>query len=109
MLYRDLVVLFPSHGLEDFPTDLPDEKAAGLLNAFAVAWHPSLIAAAKALPREQRADNPPAGEPGRLILVPPACQDLLPAGWLEEARAAGGTVVVDHWEREALLQAVLAP
>ena len=85
MGFHDVVILFPGHGLEDFPTDLPDDKAAGLLNAFAVAWHPALLAAVKSLPVEHRADVPPALPAGRLILVPPACDETVPTGRVDQA------------------------
>ncbi len=107
MSYHDVVILFPGHGLEDFPTDLPDEKAAGLLNAFAVAWHPALLAAVKSLPVEHRADVPPSITAGRLILVPPACDELVPAGWIEQARADGATVMTGATDRDELVRALL--
>jgi alpha-mannosidase len=107
MSYHDVVVLFPGHGLEDFPTDLPDEKAAGLLNAFAVAWHPALLAAVKSLPSEHRADVPPAITAGRLIVVPPACDELVPAGWIEQARADGATVITGVTDRDELIRVLL--
>jgi len=109
MSYREVVVLYPSHGLEDFPTDLPDEKAAGLLNAFAVAWHPTILAATKLLPREQRADEPPTTVAERLILVPSASDELVPTGWIDQARADGATVVVNAHDRDALVKALLEP
>ena len=56
MTYNDLIVLVPSHSLEDFPTELAEEKAEGLLNAFAVLWHPRPLAAARVLPSWHRAD-----------------------------------------------------
>ena len=46
MTYEDLVILIPSHSLEDFPTDVGEDDAAGLLNAFAVVWHPIFLAEA---------------------------------------------------------------
>src|ERR1700685_935076 len=103
MSYQDVVVLFPSHGLEDFPTDLGEDKAAGLLNAFAIAWHPLLLAAIKSLPVEHRADVPPAITPGRLILIPPACDELVPSGWIEQARSEGATVITGAANREELI------
>src|SRR5262245_37902248 len=108
MSFHDVVILFPGHGLEDFPTDLPDDKAAGLLNAFAVTWHPVVLAAVKSLPLEHRADVPPALPPGRLILVPPACDETIPAGWIDQARAEGGTVISGITERDELLRTLLA-
>src|SRR5580704_18056358 len=108
MSYRDVVVLFPGHSLDDLPTDLPDEKAAGLLNALAVAWHPLLLAASKTVPREHRADDPPAAVGDTLVLVPPACDELLPGGWIEQSRAEGATLLSGLSERTALTQAILA-
>ena len=57
MSLRDIVVLIPSHSLEDFPTEQPEKEAASLLNSFAVAWHPELLAQTEKLPRWQRADE----------------------------------------------------
>jgi alpha-mannosidase len=107
MSFHDVVILFPGHGLEDFPTDLPDEKATGLLNAFAVTWHPAVLAAVKSLPLEHRADVPPALPAGRLIIVPPACDETIPAEWVEQARAEGATVITGITEREPLVKALL--
>ena len=109
MTYQDVVVLHPGHGLEDFPTDLPDDQSAGLLNAFAVVWHPALLAAVKVLPRECRADDPPASSEGRLILVPAACEDRLPEGWIDQARSETGTIVSGLSQREDLVNAILRP
>ena len=60
MHYEDLIVLIPSHSLEDFPSEIGEDEAASLLNSFAVPWHPALLADAKVLPRWHRADDPPA-------------------------------------------------
>jgi alpha-mannosidase len=109
MNYRDVVILLPGHGLEDLPADLPDDKAAGVLNAVAVAWHPAVLSSSKSLPRELRADDPPASVAGCLILVPPASEDTVPAGWIDQARSDGATVVVGLVDRGALAQAVLSP
>jgi alpha-mannosidase len=109
MTYRDIIVLLPGHGLEDLPTDLPDEKAAGMLNALAVAWHPHLLNVSKSLPRDQRADDPPAALAEALVLIPSASEELVPAGWVEQARAAGATVVVGLSDRAAVVRAVLEP
>ncbi len=109
MNYRDIVTLLPGHGLEDLPADLPDDKAAGVLNAAAVAWHPAVLSSSKSLPREHRADDPPASVAGSLILVPSAAEESLPTGWIEQARSDGAFVIVGLVERAALAQAVLSP
>ena len=48
MAYDDLVVLIPSHSLEDFPTELGDRDAAGLLNAFCVLCNWQVVSSSPA-------------------------------------------------------------
>jgi alpha-mannosidase len=109
MNHGDVVILLPGHGLEDLPVDLSDEKAGGLLNAFAAAWHPQVLAASKSLPREHRADDPPASVPDSLIFIPLASEESVPAGWVEQVRAAGANVVIGLSDRVALNRAALDP
>ncbi len=109
MPYQEIFVLIPSHSLEDFPTELPEEQAAGLLNAFAIAWHPVLLADARALPRWNRSDSPPEPAPGKLFVVPPLCNDWLSGGWADFARSKGAVVVADATDRPAMIEQALAP
>ncbi len=108
MSLQDIVILVPSHSLEDFPTEQPDKPAASLLNTFAVAWHPELLAWTGALPRWRRADEPSALHNGQLIFVPTVCDDWLPHGWVEDAKAAGATVISGLHERADIVAAVVA-
>ncbi len=109
MTYTDLVTLIPCHSLEDFPTELQDKPAASLLNAFAVVWHPLLLNQAKSLPRWDRADSPPESLENRLILVPTACDEWLPGGWVGFAEKQGAVVVSGLEHRKEMLAAALAP
>ena len=109
MTYDDLILLIPSHSLEDFPTELPDQQAAGLLNSWCVMWHPSLLAAANVLPRWHRADDPPQVVTNRLIMLPEKCRDLVPVGWVDRARAEGAVVITGVSDRQQMLNAALAP
>lgn len=109
MPYSDLIVLIPSHSLEDFPSDLPEGEAASLLNSFVVLWHPALLADAGVLPRWHRADDPPEVCEKRLIMLPTKCNATVPAGWVERARREGAVVVADISDREPMLAAALAP
>lgn len=109
MTYEDLIVLIPSHSLEDFPAELAENEAASLLNSFAVAWHPALLASAKTLPRWHRADDPPDATQRRLILVPANCESWIPPGWAERVTSEGCTVVRGISERQAMIDAALAP
>ena len=108
MAIEDIVILIPSHGLEDFPTELGEDEAAGLLNAFAIAWHPALIAAAGVLPTWRRADDHLEDGGQRVVIVPTCCRDLVPAGTLQRLRASGVVVVAGMTERNEMLAAVLA-
>lgn len=93
MSLQEIVILIPSHSLEDFPTEQTDKPAASLLNSFVVSWHPALLAAAEVLPRWRRADEPTVVNSTQLIFVPTVCDDWLPHGWVEDARSAGATVI----------------
>ncbi|MDX1970511.1 MAG: hypothetical protein SFV23_25300 [Planctomycetaceae bacterium] len=109
MAYTDVIILIPSHSLEDFPTDQGEVPAASLLNAFAVAWHPQILAGMPQLPRWHRADDPPAPQAGQLVFIPEVSEGWLPHGWAERARAVDA-VVIDHvHDREEMLAAALSP
>jgi len=109
MAYEDLIILIPSHSLEDFPTEANDAQAASLLNSFIVPWHPQLIAEAGVVPRWQRADTPPEICSNRLIMVSSKCQDVVPHGWVEQARRDGATVIADGTDRAEMVAAALKP
>ena len=109
MSVNELLILVPCHSLEDFPTELGDEPAAGLLNAFSVVFHPQLIAAAESFPRYVRADEPGTAKPGQLIILPTASQDWMPHGWADQARREGAFVISGETQRSELLKSALAP
>ncbi len=109
MVFEDLIILIPSHSLEDFPTDLPEESAAGLLNAFCVTWHPRLLADAEVIPRWHRADDPPELVERRLVILPQCSQDWIPHGWSEQSQEAGCVVLENLTQRDEMLSAALAP
>src|SRR3990172_2154392 len=110
-MLKELILLIPSHSLEDFPTELRDEAAAGLLAAWQVLWHPVLLAETGALPRWSRAEQAPPPEPGQLVVVPTVCDDRLPSEWPGPTPdgTAGGldkpAIVRGLWQRDRLLEA----
>lgn len=106
MNFNEICILIPSHSLEDFPTDLPEPQAAGLLNVFSAAWHPQLLVQCEKLPQWARADDPPAELDEQLILVCPAIQDWLPHDWVETARTAGATILESTGTRDELVQQI---
>ena len=109
MTYEDLYVLIPSHSLEDFPTELEDDEAAGLLNAFAVLWHPLLLAQADTTPSWHRSDEPPEMLENRLVIVPAASEEWLPGGWVGFAEKEGAVVIHQMHDRAEMIAQALAP
>lgn len=109
MTYEEILILIPSHSLEDFPTDVGDDQAAGLLGAFAVAWHPVLLEKTAAIPAWHRADEPPEVLQNRLVFVPSAAEEWLPGGWSDHARYQGAVVIDGLTERSEMIEAALAP
>jgi alpha-mannosidase len=114
MSYNEVVILIPSHSLEDFPTDLNDDKADSLLNSFSVAFHPALLAMTGLVPSWQRADEPIDNFGGKLYFLPTASDDMVPAGWAQRARdegavVAGGPFELDADIRQVLLRKALEP
>ena len=109
MKYTEVVVLIPSHSLEDFPTEQGEEESAGLLNAFAVAWHPMLLAQTATIPTWHRADDPPDNLEHKLLFIPTACDDWLPAGWKDRAVSEGAVVVKADSDRDEMIRASIAP
>ena len=67
MNFSEVVILIPSHSLEDFPSELGEKPAASLLNVFAVAWHPALLLETQCLPKWLRADTFTIEQAGRRI------------------------------------------
>ncbi|MFH5806637.1 hypothetical protein, partial [Alienimonas sp. DA493] len=105
----ETVLLLPSHGLDDLPERLPERKAAAALNAFALSWHPALLAAARALPRLVMADQPPRPVGGRRFLLPEFVRDVLPDGWEAEAGARLAVVGPDRAAALSDLAPLLSP
>lgn len=109
MTYNELTVLVPCHSLEDFPTELGDDAAASLLNAFSILWHPRLLAAAQTMPKWQRADEASDARPHRLVIVPKPSEEMVPSAWVERAGREGSVVVCGVSGRTAMLEAALGP
>ncbi len=108
MPFRELVVLLPCHGLDDFPLYLEGNAAAGLLAAWTALWHPALLNDAGHLPTWRRADDPPTEGGGRLLLVPEASRPLLATGWIEQIQASGGVVLWGQQRRGEYVESALA-
>ncbi len=108
MNFSEVLVLIPSHSLEDFPSELSEKPAASLLNVFAVAWHPALLLETQVLPQWMRHDSLDMTRPRRLILVPTGCDDTATGDWMQAAKEAGSFVVRGHHDRKEMLAAALS-
>ena len=108
MNFSEVIILIPSHSLEDFPSELSEKPAASLLNVFAVAWHPALLLETQVLPQWMRHDSLDMTRPKRLILVPTGCDDTATGDWMQAAKEAGSFVVRGHHDRKEMLAAALS-
>ena len=100
-----MILLLPSYSIEDFSVDRIDSEANQILSAWTALYHPALIEKTKRLPAWESASNPTENE-NELTLVPPCCEHLPPAGWLDE-REKQCLVIRHESEREAIVKRVL--
>ncbi len=107
MKFSDLVVLLPCTSLEDLPLDWTAAEAEEILSAYSALWHPALVASAGSMPRWARAEDPPQGPEGALIVVPPMCESRLPPDWLGQSESWGLCVVRQLRHRMEIVSAAL--
>jgi len=107
MNFTQVIILIPSHSLEDFPSELSEKPAGSLLNVFAVAWHPALLLETQAIPVWRRCDSVLPDQSGSLFLLPTTCDDTVSIEWKQSAQSAGSAVIAGHHERKEMLAAAL--
>lgn len=107
MKFKRLVVILPSHSLEDLSLKREPAEADQLLAAWSALWHPALLASAEMIPTWVSADSPPAEPADHLIVVPNCAEDRLSPDWIASAEGAGATVLRNLSHRDAILQAAL--
>lgn len=107
MGYSKTVVILPGYGLDNLPYEMDDDSAAGLLNAFAVACHPSLLAATGQMPGWSSCDEHTDPDPGCLFIIPPVSEDHLYGNWTPGVDPAPG-IVRGLSDRAELVAAALA-
>ena len=101
-----LLVLLPCHSLENLEIDRSAAEAEQVLSAWTALYHPSLIAAAHAMPGWKSAYN--AQELSESLVIVPECSEShLPEDWLAEADASGAAVLRNIADRETLVAAAL--
>lgn len=108
MQYQELLVLLPSHSLEDFPTQHEGDDAQSLLASWSALWHPAFIASAGVAPSWRRVDDPPQELAGRLITVPTVAASRLPTGYAQRVKESGGLLIRKTTDRREIVQQGLA-
>ena len=81
MGYSKSAIILPGYGLDNLPYDINDEQSEGLLNAFAVACHPLVLAQTERMPVWSSCDEHGESDPGTLYLIPPVSEDHLHGVW----------------------------
>ena len=107
MGYSKTVIILPGYGLDNLPYDIDDQQATGLLNAFAIACHPTLLAQSDGMPSWSSCDEHADIDPGTLFIIPPISEDNLYGNWVNSGEPTSG-VIRGIGEREELAAAVLA-
>jgi alpha-mannosidase len=107
MDFQHLTILLPCHSLEDFAAGRPEDESEQLLSGWSALWHPALVAAVGKMPHWAPAAAPPSEPAGHLCVLPPCCEGLLRADWLEEAQAAGAHILRGFCGRRQLVAAAL--
>ncbi len=102
---EECCVLIPCNTLEDFPAELADAAARGLLAAWTAPWHPQLLAASGKIPAWYRADTPPPPSVGRVFFLPEVSQDLLPHDFETTHAPEAAGIVLTATHRRDFLQA----
>jgi alpha-mannosidase len=80
-LFEGISVLIPGYAVEDLPTDLAEDAACSLLNAFAVAWHPDLIHRSRGIPVSRHPDAVRQLTGRQIVLIPTPTESWLPHDW----------------------------
>ena len=104
--FSEVSILIPGYSVEDLPTDLPEDEAASLLNSFACAWHPDLLARTSGIPILRQAESL-TGYPGRrVVFVPRTSESWMPHEWRSVLRSQDHLVIDGCHSREEWLSAL---
>lgn len=88
-----VTILIPGYSIEDIPTDLNEQSASSLLNAFSVAWHPALLANISGIPSWRQAESTELPTGRNIVLVPECSEDWLGHDWRQQFSDSQSTVL----------------
>lgn len=104
--FQGIRILIPGYSIEDLPTDLNEQSAASLLNAFSVAWHPWLLNASMSIPEARQAEATELPQGQHVVLVPEASEDWLAHDWQQQLADSPHSPIHGCSSRESWLEAI---
>ena len=104
--FQQINVLIPGYSIEDLPTELGEDAAASLLNAFSVAWHPALLVRSAAIPDFRQAEDNELPTGQRIVLVPQCSEDWLGHDWRDRLQENSNILLSDCTQREQWCDAI---
>ena len=107
MKLKDLLILVPCCGIEDFCTHLEDHEANSLLAAWCGSWHPQLLAATGGLPRWCRVDEIPESPEATVLVVPSGSKELIDESVCARMADGGGLLVEEPQSPEEVFPSIV--
>lgn len=98
--FHEITILIPGYSVEDLPSDLNEQSAASLLNAFSVSWHPQLLLRTRGIPHFRQADSTEMPTAKQLIFVPECAEDWLGHDWRDQLQNTESVVFSGLSSRE---------
>ncbi|MCG6156022.1 glycoside hydrolase family 38 N-terminal domain-containing protein [Rubinisphaera margarita] len=100
-------IVLPSWHLEDVARETSENNAASVLNAYALGFHPAVLAAGRRVPAWKAAGALESPIADQVVLLPEASRGKVAADWLSKAEEAGTLVVNTTPDRTACLRELL--
>ncbi len=104
--FTGISVLIPGYSVEDIPTDLNEQRATGLLNAIACAWHPALITASDEVPQFRYADISEIMDSRQILMLPECSEEWLGHDWQTQLETGNCRVLHSLTSRSEWLNAI---
>ncbi|MEZ6042759.1 MAG: hypothetical protein R3C20_19850 [Planctomycetaceae bacterium] len=104
VLFDEISIIVPCYSIEDLPTDLEEDAAEGLLNAFLIGWHPNALLASHGIPTVRQADAVRHFTGRHLIIIPKATEDWMPHDWQNDTAQYLHAAIADCQTRESYLK-----
>ncbi|MGL4943479.1 MAG: hypothetical protein ACRC46_09850 [Thermoguttaceae bacterium] len=103
-----ICVLYPSYSFENLDFVQRDGQSDALMAAWSAVFHPAIMQSVQGTPRLESAYYPPSSSEVTLIIVPPACEEMLDSDWVTRREEAGVKFVRHHTTRDTIVAAALA-